>query len=222
MSSGSEVAVRAAKWAGVELDSAQLGLLEVYAAWLVDEAIPAGGLGPREANRIWQRHIADSLVFGVGFEGSAPTEILDVGSGVGLPGIPLAVAFPDAFVTLLDRGGRRTRLLNRAVRILELKNVAVQQGDIFAVADHWHAMAFRGAVTPPEAVGLSSKLLADDGISVLGLSTKPDRPARATELMGVAQGLGLHPELRRVPQSALDAGSWLFIMRRRGANDNST
>lgn len=223
MAAGADAAARAAEWAGIGgLTSAQLVVLEAYVEWLVGEAIPAGGLGPREANRIWQRHIADSLVFAAGFEGSAPSEILDVGSGVGLPGVPLAVAFPGTFVTLLDRGGRRTRLLNRAVRIVELQNVAVQQADIFAVADHWHGMTFRGAVTAPEAVGLSSKLLADDGVSVLGLSTKPDRPERADELIGVAQGLGLEPDLIRVPESALDGGAWLFSMRRRGADDNPT
>ena len=76
------------------------------------------------------------MTFGVGWD-APPDEVLDVGTGVGLPGIPLAILFPETMVTLLDRGGRRVRLLHRAVRVLGLPNVVIAQGDAFAVADEW-------------------------------------------------------------------------------------
>ncbi|MDH3425044.1 MAG: class I SAM-dependent methyltransferase [Acidimicrobiia bacterium] len=221
MDEGRQAAIAAADWAGTTLAEPQLARLDLLAQWLVDEAMPAGGLGPHEGGKVWRRHIADSLTFGVAFKGiDPPSEILDVGTGVGLPGIPLALALPDTTVTLLDRGGRRITLLHRIVGILELTNVVIEQADIHSVADdHWHAMTYRGAVSAPEAVGLTSKLLADDGTSVLGLSTRPDRPQRAEELIGVAQALGLDAELREVPNEALDGGAWLLIMRRSGTDD---
>jgi len=220
MEEGQQAAIVAADWAGTPLSQRQLVRLHRFSRWLVEEAIPAGGLGPRETSRVWRRHIADSLTFGVAFHANPPPEILDVGSGVGLPGIPLALAFPDTTVTLLDRGGRRIRLLRRVVRILELTNVVIEQADVYSVADdHWHAMTYRGAVSAPEAVGLTSKLLADDGTSVLGLSTRPERPERADELIGIAAALGLDADLRRVPNEVLDGGAWLLMMRRRGADD---
>jgi 16S rRNA (guanine527-N7)-methyltransferase len=207
----------AATWAQLELTEMQLGQLQTFVDWLQSEAIPAGGLGPREGENIWGRHIADSLVFAAGWRGEEPPhELLDVGSGVGLPGIPLAVAWPQCRITLLDRAGRRTRLLLRAIRVLGLENAVVAQGDIFDVADSWHAVVARGAVSPPEFVGLSSKLLDDIGVSVLGLSRRPQRPERADDLINVAAGLGLRAELVEVPTSVLDAVAWLLIMRRNG------
>ena len=211
---GLEIARRVAEWAGHPLDRAQERQLTDYADWLVDEAIPAGGLGPREADRVWGRHIADSLAFAVAWrDREPPEEILDVGSGVGLPGVPLAVLWPDTVVTTLDRGGRRVRLLRRATRVAGLVNVAVAQGDVFAVADEWHSVVFRGAVKAPEAVGLSSRLLEVGGTAVLGLSRRPEVPADGRDLTNLAEALGLSAEVVEVPAEVLDATAWLLIMR---------
>lgn len=210
---GPETARRAAAWAGWDLDDTALGRLAEFRRWLVTEAIPAGGLGPREGERIWERHLADALTFAAGWEGSPPEEILDVGSGVGLPGIPLALLWPETRVTLLDRGGRRVRLLHRAARVLALDNVVVAQGDVFAVADEWQGLVFRGAVPPPEAVGLSARLLDIGGTTVFGLSRRPEPPEDGGSLVTLAEALGLSAELRRVPDGILDRGAWLLIMR---------
>ena len=184
-----------------------------YHDWLLAEAIPAGGLGPREGERAWERHIADSLTFARAWVGrTPPTEILDAGSGVGLPGIPLALAWPDCRITLLDRGGRRVRLLRRIVRILALPNVMVAQGDVFAVADEWEGVVARGAVTPPEAVGLANRLLVPGGTAVVGLSRRPEPPERGPDLVHLAGALGLRASVEPVPHDVLDAAAWLLIM----------
>jgi 16S rRNA (guanine527-N7)-methyltransferase len=209
----SELARAAADWAGHDLSADAVDRLEGYAAWLEAEAIPAGGLGPREAPRIWSRHIGDSLVFAAGWPTEPPTEVLDVGSGVGLPGIPLAIMWPETEVTLLDRGGRRIRLLQRAVRVLGLENVHVFQGDAFDVADEWAGVVYRGSVTAPESVGLSAKLLDIPGTAVLGLSRRAEPPERSRDLIGVAEALGLQAEVLAVPPTILDAPAWLLIMR---------
>jgi 16S rRNA (guanine527-N7)-methyltransferase len=209
-----EVARRAAEWAGVSLSRKQESQLTTYATWLLEEAIPAGGLGPREGGRLWDRHIADSLAFAVAWrDRPAPREILDVGSGVGLPGIPLGILWPDTLVTTLDRGGRRIRLLRRATRIVGLVNIEVAQGDVFAVADEWQSVVYRGAVKAPEAVGLSARLLEVGGTAVLGLSRRPEAPNDGKDLVNLADALGLQGEVVEVPAEVLDATAWLFIMR---------
>jgi len=211
-----DFARRAAAWTGRELDSEQLSLLDQYACWLQTEAIPAGGLGPREGERIWARHLADSLLFAAGWPREAPEEILDVGTGVGLPGIPLSILWPETRITLLDRGGRRVRLLHRAVRVLALTNVIIAQGDAFAVADEWSGIVARGALRAPEMVGLSARLLASGGCAVLGLSRQATPPERTRDLMGIAEALGLSAELVEVPSEILDGPAWILIIRRSG------
>jgi 16S rRNA (guanine527-N7)-methyltransferase len=208
-----DLAKSAAEWAGHKLDPAGVEILEAYALWLEAEAIPAGGLGPREGPRIWSRHIADSLLFAAGWPGTPPPEILDIGSGVGLPGIPLAALWPDTEIMLLDRAGRRVRLLQRAVRVLGLENVHVFKGDAFDVADEWSGIVYRGSVTPPESVGMSARLLDLPGAAVLGLSRRAERPERSRDLVGVAEALGLSAEVVEVPTTILDAPAWLLIMR---------
>lgn len=208
-----ELARRAAEWTNHPLNDYSAELLEAYALWLEAEAIPAGGLGPREADKLWSRHIADSILFAKGWEGAAPTEILDVGSGVGLPGIPLAALWPFCEVTLLDRGGRRVRLLQRVVRVLGLENVHVFQGDAFDVADEWSGIVYRGSVKAPESVGLSARLLDIPGTAVLGLSRRAERPERSRDLVGVANAMGLNADVVEVPTTILDAPAWLLIMR---------
>lgn len=77
----------------------------------------------RDADKMLTHHLLDSLAV-VPHVASAKT-ILDVGSGAGLPGIPLALALPDAQVTLLDSNQKKTTFLQQVVIELQLRNVAV-------------------------------------------------------------------------------------------------
>ncbi len=89
-----------------------------YAELLCRVGIDRGLLGPHEAERIWDRHLLNS----VAVAGLLPADagIVDVGSGAGLPGIALALARPDVRVTLLDSALRRIVFLTEAVAELGL------------------------------------------------------------------------------------------------------
>lgn len=73
------------------------------------------------------RHLLDSLALAPFIDGQ---RILDVGSGAGLPGIPLAMAFPGKNVVLIDSNGKKTRFLAEAKRVLSLANVEIVQGRV--------------------------------------------------------------------------------------------
>jgi 16S rRNA (guanine527-N7)-methyltransferase len=198
--------VRAAAWSGFSLTERQLESLETLARWLVDEAIPAGGIGPDEADRIIDRHVADSLVFGAGWRDAPPSDLVDVGSGVGLPGIPLAVAFPETAVTLLERSQRRTDLAARSIRILGLGNVTAVRGEIATHQNRYAAATFRGSLTPAAAVVAARHLLVPGGTAVIGIRRGPD-PGEIPEA-----GPGERFEVLRTADGVLDSPAWNLRM----------
>lgn len=80
----------------------------------------------RDPEQMARRHLLDSLAVLPYVE----TPLLDVGSGAGLPGLPLAIARPDLAVTLLDAAGKKARFLRHIVRELRLPNVEVVESRI--------------------------------------------------------------------------------------------
>lgn len=89
-----------------------------YAELLATTGVERGLLGPREVDRIWDRHILNSAVLSE-LLGSGE-RIIDIGSGAGLPGIPLAIARPDLDVVLLEPLLRRSEFLTEVVNELGL------------------------------------------------------------------------------------------------------
>jgi 16S rRNA (guanine527-N7)-methyltransferase len=89
-----------------------------YARLLVTDGVVRGLIGPREAPRIWERHLANCAVMAEMIPLGA--SVVDVGSGAGLPGIVLAVARPDLSITLVEPLARRTSFLTEAVEALGL------------------------------------------------------------------------------------------------------
>ena len=199
---------RAAGWAGVELSVDQLALLTRYAEWLVAEAVPAGGVGPAEGARIIDRHVADSLVFGIGWVDNVPATLIDVGSGVGLPGIPLAIAYPGIAVTLLDRSERRTVLAGRAVRILGLTNAVTVQGDVSHLTSRHGAATFRASLPIIDALDAARATLDIGGTAVIGLSRS--RPPAQTPTAEPGETI----QLLETPEGILDSPAWLLRMTR--------
>jgi 16S rRNA (guanine527-N7)-methyltransferase len=94
------------------------GKIQAYAALLETAGIERGLIGPKEGDRIWERHIANSLpITTVIKEG---VRVADIGSGAGLPGIVIALARPDLKVTLIEPLQRRVDFLNEVVSQLEI------------------------------------------------------------------------------------------------------
>ena len=98
----------------------RLSLAERYADLLATEGVVRGLIGPREAPRLWERHLLNCAVLAELVPESA--SVADVGSGAGLPGIVLAIARPDLRVTLVEPLLRRTRFLDEAVEDLGLQD----------------------------------------------------------------------------------------------------
>ena len=101
--------------AAKEIFGERIDVARRYAQWLETAGIQRGLIGPREIPRIWSRHILNSAVLGEIIEDGQC--VIDVGSGAGLPGIPLAIARPRVKVQLLEPLLRRTKFLGRSLPI---------------------------------------------------------------------------------------------------------
>lgn len=104
----------------------RLPLARHYAELLAGPGVERGLLGPREVDRLWDRHLLNCAAVG---ELLDPEEkVADIGSGAGLPGIPLAIARPDLRMTLVEPLLRRSDFLREAVEELGLTDVVVVRG----------------------------------------------------------------------------------------------
>jgi len=104
----------------------RIDLARAYVASLASEGVLRGLIGPREAGRLWSRHVLNSAV--VGSLLSAGCRVVDIGSGAGLPGIPLAISRPDCQFDLVEPLERRATYLREIVETLELGNCQVIRG----------------------------------------------------------------------------------------------
>lgn len=135
-----------------------------YAALLAGDATVRGLLGPREGPRLWDRHILNSAVVG---QLLVPGQsVVDVGSGAGLPGIPLALTPAAPTVTLVEPLLRRTRFLEEVVAALELGervDVLRSRAELIPRPGRWDVATAR-AVAPLDALArLCRPLLAPGG-----------------------------------------------------------
>ena len=94
-----------------------------YAAILARDSDTFGLLGPRELPKLWSRHVLNSGLLGELIQPG--DKVVDVGSGAGLPGIPMAIAVPEAHFTLVEPMERRSSWLASVVQELGLENVEV-------------------------------------------------------------------------------------------------
>lgn len=105
---------------------AALPLAERYRHWLATAGVERGLVGPREADRLWERHLLNSAVLAPWLP--AQGTVLDLGSGAGLPGIVLALLRPDLDVVLLEPMLRRVTFLNEVIADLGLPRTTVVRG----------------------------------------------------------------------------------------------
>jgi 16S rRNA (guanine527-N7)-methyltransferase len=99
-----------------------------YARLLATDGVVRGLIGPREADRLWDRHILNCAA--VAELIPAGSRVVDAGSGAGLPGVVLALARPDLELVLVDAQARRVEFLTECVSALRLDGVRVLQGRV--------------------------------------------------------------------------------------------
>ena len=139
----------------------RIGLARAYAAALARDSDTLGLLGPRELERLWSRHILNSAV--VAELVPAGATVADVGSGAGLPGIPMAIAQPEAHFTLIEPMERRSDWLIQVCEEIGLTNVEVRRARAEEVGSVYDIVTARAVSALPKLLRMTVDLTRAGG-----------------------------------------------------------
>lgn len=193
----------------------QIAGAERFVAMLAEHGVTRGLIGPREVDRLWERHVLNSAVLAELLPSGA--SVVDVGSGAGLPGIPLALARPDLRLTLLEPMAKRVAWLEEVVAELGLAVSVVrgraEEGPIRrALADHDVATA--RAVAPLARLAGWTLPLVRPGGRVLALKGESASDEVARDEAAVIAAGGEQPEVLRCGAAVLDIPVTVVAIRR--------
>lgn len=194
---------RSAPGKAQEIFGAALPTAERYAEFLADAGVERGLIGPREADRLWDRHLINCAVLAEAVPEGAT--VIDIGSGAGLPGLVLAMLRPDLSITLLEPLLRRTGFLTECVEMLDLKNVEVRRARAEEVAREYQVdVVTARAVAPLDRLAGWALPLLRPGGELLAL--KGERAAQELdEAAPVLERFGVRTaELRQVGHGKVD------------------
>jgi 16S rRNA (guanine527-N7)-methyltransferase len=147
--------------------------IRAYAQFLTSAGIERGLIGPREGERIWERHIFNCLPVTQLLPQNA--SLFDIGSGAGLPGIVIALARPDLHVTLIEPLERRVEFLKEATAGLGIEVIRGRAQDVKKSADYvtaravapleklkkmsWHMVKTNGALLAMKGEGAAAEMV---------------------------------------------------------------
>jgi 16S rRNA (guanine527-N7)-methyltransferase len=191
-----------------------LATAERYADLLATEGVLRGLIGPREAPRLWDRHLLNCAILGdVVADGVC---LVDVGSGAGLPGLALAIARPDLSVTLVEPLLRRTRFLGEVVETLGLGDrVEVLRGRAEELHGRrtWDVVTARAVAPLERLVRWCLPLAAAGGelVAMKGASAADE----VQESWPALRGLGCaRPEVAELGTGVLAESTWVVRVAR--------
>jgi len=189
-------------WTSAKLSPAQLVSLGHYEELLMVRAAPRGMVAASDAGHLRARHILDSLRAVAHISGRAE-RIVDLGSGAGLPGLPVAVARPDLEVTLAEPRQARAAFLELAVERLRLPNVQVFPGPAQELPSGFDVCLARGFGDARRSWAVARELLVPVGDLIYwagGTFKRDDTPPDA--------------RVRAVGEPTLESGGPIVIMTR--------
>jgi 16S rRNA (guanine527-N7)-methyltransferase len=196
----------AARNVGVTLESEQVARLRMFEELLAGRAVDLGMVARADRDRVRERHVLDSLRAAT-VVADEDRAAFDVGSGAGLPGIPVALARRSLHVRLIEPRRARVAFLELAIERLALENVAVVHGRIEDLADQVDLCFTRAFAPIDEAWNAALRVLRPGGRLVYfagaGMPVA-DRPPGAASLEIVPAPAG----------SLIESGGPLVIMTR--------
>jgi 16S rRNA (guanine527-N7)-methyltransferase len=186
-----------------------------YVARLATEGVTRGLIGPREVPRLWERHVLNSAAVAEAVPSGA--RVVDVGSGAGLPGIPLGLARPDVSLSLVEPMARRVEFLCEAVAELgrpwQVVRGRAEERSVVAAVGEVDVVTARAVAALPRLVAWCRGLLRPGAqlVALVGARAVAGLPALLPEL----EAAGMRDvEARAVGASLGDAATTVVVMTR--------
>ena len=197
---------------GVALDDAAIARLIDYVELLERWNAAYNLTAVRDPAEMVTRHLLDSLAI---LPHVAGATLADLGSGAGLPGIPLAIAAPEREILLVDSNGKKARFLREAVRKLALAKARIAEARVENVEGTFDCITARAFASLGDMLAWGGHLLAPDGRWLALKGRFPD-----DELAAVPDAFEVEKTLQmNVP--GLDAERHLVILKRRFVGDDA-
>ena len=206
-----------------EVFGATLPLAERYVRRLATDGVTRGLIGPREVPRLWVRHVLNSAAVAEAVPEGA--HVADVGSGAGLPGIPLGLARPDLALTMVEPMARRVEFLEEAVDELtgddggdpglswRVVRGRAEDRAVAAALGRIDVVTARAVAPLPRLVGWCRGLMRPGTrlVALVGARALEELPGMVAELEAAGMR-DVHP--RAVGSSLGDAATTVVVMTR--------
>ncbi|MGQ4810291.1 Ribosomal RNA small subunit methyltransferase G [Candidatus Entotheonellaceae bacterium PAL068K] len=203
---------------GITLSAAQLNRLAHYVELILQWRRSVNLTGLRQADRIIDVLVAESLDFIQRQVLPQTARVLDLGTGAGVPGIPLAICAPDLRLTLLDRSEKKVTFLRHIIPRLQLQNCQPHCDTAETLARHlcrhqrFDAVVTRGVGRVAELLALAAPLLRPGGTLLLR------KPQETTEIQEAASRLASATwnDLQTIPVARSESMAWVLVVIWRG------
>jgi 16S rRNA (guanine527-N7)-methyltransferase len=188
-----------------------------YVAMLAGDGVTRGLIGPREVPRLWDRHLLNSVALAEAVPHGA--RVVDVGSGAGLPGIPLGLARPDLTLTLVEPMARRVEFLTDVVTALgapwRIVRGRAEERSVVRAVGPVDVVTARAVAPLPRLVGWCRGLLAPGSqlIALVGERAAAEVPGLVPEL----EAAGMRDVHTRAVGGELGAAATTVVVMTRGA-----
>lgn len=134
-------------------------LLPLYEVW--NSRINV--ISRKDIDQLYERHVLHSLSIARVIQFSPGTRIVDIGTGGGFPGIPLAILFPEAEFHLVDSIGKKIKVVEEIVAALKLQNVSFEKNRAESLTEQYDFVVSRAVSPLPQFVSWTSKLILPNG-----------------------------------------------------------
>jgi 16S rRNA (guanine527-N7)-methyltransferase len=158
---------------GIVLDKEQVEMLERYANELVYWNDKVNMISRKDTENVFERHILHSLSILKYIQPKKKAKCLDIGTGGGLPGIPIKIAHPDIYMTMIDSIGKKVKMTDMFAKHTELRNISAKKIRAEDLAKdlknrkHYDLIFSRAVARISKLVEWSKNMLKDDGKYIL-------------------------------------------------------